>query len=97
MIRDEAIHLISSLQLENFRNGKAISEEKDIRAEKGAYFISKDLRLYPKCEKSWMFVANVNQTISAINNISKKIKSSNETCLVNYSDIYMLCRTPSNS
>ncbi|WP_299098857.1 hypothetical protein [uncultured Winogradskyella sp.] len=67
-------HLISSLQLDNFRNGKTISQEEDIRAEKGAYFISKDLSLEPNSENSWMFVANVNQTISAINSISEKIK-----------------------
>ncbi|MBC3847399.1 hypothetical protein H8K90_13470 [Winogradskyella echinorum] len=68
-------HLISALQLDNFRNGKTITQEEDIRAEKGAYFISKDLSLNPEEEKSWMFVANVNQTISAINDISEKIKS----------------------
>ena len=71
---DNPTHLISSLQLDNFRNGKAISQEKDIRAEKGAYFISKDLSLKPSTENNWMFVANVNQTISAINSISEKIK-----------------------
>ena len=67
-------HLISSLQLDNFRSGKTITEEKDIRAEKGAYFISKDLSLKPNEDKSWMFVADVNQTISAINTIAEKIK-----------------------
>jgi len=66
--------LISALQLDNFRNGKAISEENDIRAEKGAYFISKDLTIEANGEKRWMFVANVNQTITAINDISKQIK-----------------------
>ncbi|MEM5565011.1 hypothetical protein WNY78_07840 [Psychroserpens sp. AS72] len=72
---DHPTHLISSLQLENFRKGKTIHQEKDIKAEKGAYFISKDLSLAPNSESNWMFVANVNQTISAINSISEKIKS----------------------
>ncbi|REE07983.1 hypothetical protein DFQ09_10944 [Winogradskyella pacifica] len=72
---DKPTHLISSLQLDNFRNGKTITEEKDIRAEKGAYFISKDLSLEANGERSWMFVAEVNQTISSINNISEKLKS----------------------
>ncbi|RED43173.1 hypothetical protein DFQ10_10685 [Winogradskyella eximia] len=71
---DNPTHLISSLQLDAFRNGKTITEEKDIRAEKGAYFIVKDLSLEPNGERSWMFVAEVNQTISEINNISEKIK-----------------------
>ena len=72
---EDPTHLISSLQLDHFRKGKAITQEEDIRAEKGAYFISKDLSLEANSEQSWMFVANVNQTISAINSISKKIKS----------------------
>jgi hypothetical protein len=67
--------LISSLQLNNFRKGKEIVQEHDIKAEKGAYFISKDLSIDANDSKTWMFVANVNQTISDINAISKKIKS----------------------
>ena len=73
---DNPTYLISSLQLENFRRGKTIYQEKDIKAEKGAYFISKDLSIEPNEGESWMFVANVNQTISDINAISEKIKSS---------------------
>ena len=68
-------HLISSLQLDDFRKGKSIVQEEDLKAEKGAYFISKNISLEPKSNKTWMLVANVNQTISAINSISKKIKS----------------------
>ncbi|WP_033957934.1 hypothetical protein [Psychroserpens jangbogonensis] len=71
------IHLISSLQLNNFRRGEEIHQEKDIKAEKGAYFVSKDLCLEPNSGNSWMFIANVNQTISAINDISEKIKNNN--------------------
>jgi hypothetical protein len=69
------IHLISSKQLNNFRQGKAIYQEQDIKAEKGAYFISKKINLEPSSGKNWMFVANVNQTICSINDISEKIKS----------------------
>jgi hypothetical protein len=72
---DNPTHLISSLQLDDFRKGKSICQEKNIKAEKGAYFISKDLSLEPNGSKSWMFVANVNQTISSINDISEIIKS----------------------
>jgi len=72
---DKPIHLISSLQLDSFRKGKNIVQENNIKAEKGAYFISKDLTISPNSNKSWMFVANVNQTISNINSISEIIKS----------------------
>ncbi|NRD21276.1 hypothetical protein HNV08_14560 [Winogradskyella eckloniae] len=71
---DNPTHLISALQLDNFRNGKALVEENDIRAEKGAYFLSKTSHLSPAEEKKWMLVADVNQTVSAVNNIFEKIK-----------------------
>jgi hypothetical protein len=72
---DNPLYLISSLQLKNFRRGKTIHQEKDIKAEKGAYFVSTDLSLEPQSHKKWMIVANVNQTVSNINAISQKIKS----------------------
>ena len=68
-------HLLSSLQLDNFRKGKELSQEVDIKAEKGAYFISADLILEANETKQWYFVANVNQTIGDIQKISKAINN----------------------
>jgi len=68
-------HLISSLQLDNFRRGESITEEVDMKAEKGAYFISSDVTLNSGDSKSWMFVANVNQSISDVVRISELIKN----------------------
>ena len=68
-------HLLSSLQLDNFRKGKELSQEVDIKAEKGAYFISADLILEANETKQWYFVANVNQTIGDIQMISKAINN----------------------
>ena len=72
---DNPTHLISSLQLNNFRKGLSINQEVDIKAEKGAYFISFDLELKPQADKNWMFVANVNQSISGVTKISESIKN----------------------
>jgi len=66
-------YLLSSLQLDNFRRGKDIHQEVDIKAEKGAYFISADITLDANETKEWHFVANVNQTIGAIEILSKAI------------------------
>ncbi|MDC0176984.1 hypothetical protein OAJ14_02365 [Polaribacter sp.] len=66
-------YLLSSLQLDNFRRGKALHQEIDVKAEKGAYFISADLDLSANETKEWHFIANVNQTIGAIQRISKAI------------------------
>ena len=68
-------YLLSSLQLDNFRKGKAIKQEVDVKAEKGAYFTSSDLTLKSNTEKNWMLVANVNQTIVAVNQIKDTIKN----------------------
>ena len=78
---ENPIYLISSLQLNNFRKGKEIHQEIDIKAEKGAYFVSSELKLDAHQKNSWMLIANVNQNMNDICEISEKIK--NESNLIN--------------
>ncbi|UMB52546.1 hypothetical protein MKD41_09345 [Lutibacter sp. A64] len=68
-------YLISSLQLDKYRKGKKIKQEYDIRAEKGAYFVSSEIKLRSKSVQSWFLAANVNQGPSAIVNISEQLKN----------------------
>ena len=68
-------HLLSSLQLDNFRKGKEIKQEIDIKAEKGAYFITADINLEAQSKKDWRIIADVNQSIVAVNQIKEIIKS----------------------
>jgi len=70
-------YLVSSLQLNDFRKGKEVTQEVDIRAEKGAYFVVSDLNLKANFEKQWMMVADVNQSMTSIAEISQQIKSNN--------------------
>lgn len=72
---DTPKHLLSSLQLSDFRHKKILQEEVDVRAEKGAYFINKTIEVDSNSKKEWMLIGNVNQTISAIYAISEKIKN----------------------
>ncbi|WP_298492665.1 hypothetical protein [uncultured Algibacter sp.] len=81
------IHLLSSTQLDNFRRGEVIHEEIDIKAEKGAYFICSDIELNSKSEINWMFVANVNQSISDVVKISEVIKNNNNLSDIIQNDI----------
>jgi len=67
-------YLLSSLQLEEFRNGKKINTETDIKAEKGAYFIHKNIVMDANAQAEWMLVANVNQNHSAIAALIHRIK-----------------------
>ena len=68
-------YLLSSTQLDAFRKGKSITEEVAIKAKKGAYLVSSEISLSAKEEKSWMIMANVNQTSSTIAEISQTIRS----------------------
>ncbi|QNM86717.1 hypothetical protein H9W90_06260 [Polaribacter pectinis] len=68
-------YLVSSLQLNAFRNGEEIYEEVDMKAEKGAYFTIQNLSLNADEEKSWMLIANVNQTLKGFHSIANQIKS----------------------
>jgi hypothetical protein len=54
------LYLLSSLQLENFRKGKALEPENDIKAEKGAYLVHQALSLQPDEAVSWKIIADVN-------------------------------------
>lgn len=67
--------LVSSLQLDDFRKGNAIKEETDIKAEKGAYFVSSKMNISAKSTTNWMIVANVNQCANGISYISGRLKS----------------------
>ena len=71
-------YLLSSLQLENFRNGLELTQEEDVKAEKGAYLMSDTVSLGAQEQKSWMLVANVNQRIAAVIKLAEAIKNGKE-------------------
>ena len=75
---DEPKYLMSSLQLENFRNELPIEQEQDIKGEKGAYFMHKEIQLAAKSDKEWMIVANVNQTQTKVAELIQMIQSDKE-------------------
>lgn len=67
-------YLLSSLQLSQFRQGKELTEEVDVKAEKGAYFINTKCLLDSEAQKEWMFVAEVNQNHSKIVKLIHRIQ-----------------------
>jgi len=84
---DNPTYLLSSLQLNNFRRGKSIAQEVDIKAEKGAYFVSSSIVLQAKEKDSWITVANVNQSITDIIEISETIKNTSNISEIVQDDI----------
>ena len=71
---DNPKYLLSSLQLNDFRLGKSINQEIDVKAEKGAYFLNSEIILEKGSSKEWIIIANVNQNHSSIAKLSKQIQ-----------------------
>lgn len=57
---DRPTHLLSSRQLNAFRNRKPLQQETDVKGERGAYFVQANLSLETGHSTTWKFVANVN-------------------------------------
>jgi len=72
---ENTTHLLSSLQLQAFRNGESLVQETDVKGEKGAYFIATKLLLQSGEKKQWNTICNVNQTVASVIALSDKIKS----------------------
>lgn len=71
---ENPIYLLSSLQLETFRtSNNPLQQETDVKAARGAYFINFDCELNSNSEKQWRIVANVNQSITGIQQIKETI------------------------
>jgi len=68
-------HLISSDQLDDFRKGKELTQETDIRARRGAYLIESELVIEPKESESWYFVAELKQGPSEVVVLNEWIKN----------------------
>ncbi|ULC58448.1 hypothetical protein MBM09_11000 [Flaviramulus sp. BrNp1-15] len=84
---NDVTHTLSSLQLDSFRKGHPVKQEVDVKAEKGAYFISSKVELEAESSKNWMFVANVNQSITGVTEISEIIKTENDLTQLIQKDI----------
>jgi hypothetical protein len=65
--------LLSSLQLKQFRKHGAVSQEDDVKGERGAYFIVDGCTIGAFEDKKWTIVANVNQTQADIRALSESI------------------------
>ncbi|QBN18065.1 hypothetical protein [Flavobacterium nackdongense] len=66
-------YLLSSKQIPGFRKLEKITNETDIKGEKGAYFISNELYLPAKSTEGWNIIANVNQNQSQVIQLCESI------------------------
>jgi hypothetical protein len=70
-----AKRLLSSNQLNIFRKGKDITEETDIRALRGSYFVNTAFSLNPGTSRQWYIVAEINQDIGDIKALEELLNS----------------------
>ncbi|MEQ8525315.1 hypothetical protein [Gracilimonas sp.] len=75
---ENPLYLLSSLQLERFRKQQPLTQEEDIKAEKGAYFVVSDIELVPGKTKGWSMVANVNQNHAQVAELNQSLKADDE-------------------
>ncbi len=71
-------YLLSSRQIKEFRTGIEITNEADIRAAKGAYFINSTFKVENDVSHEWYFAADVNKDITDIIKIENLIKNNVE-------------------
>jgi hypothetical protein len=68
-------YLVSSLQLDRFRNLEPLKEETDVKGEKGGYFVSQEIKIAGNSKTEWAIVANVNQNQSQVIELNRAISS----------------------
>ncbi|MCM2302666.1 MAG: hypothetical protein NDI80_08585 [Flavobacteriaceae bacterium] len=84
---ENATCLLSTLQLDRFRKFLPLTQEDDIRAEKGAYFLNAEFNLNAEEEKTWMTISDVNKTVGAIIELKETIKKTKDFRSVILNDI----------
>jgi len=72
---DAEARLLSSVQLDAFRRGSAVTQETDIHGRHGAYFLKASLTLPAQGEKEWKIVSEVNQDAAGVRSIIRDLHS----------------------
>ena len=73
-----ARYLLCSRQLDDFRRGRGIEQEVDIRAERGAYFAGHSWNLRPGDRPTWYFVAELRQGPSEVAALQKMLRENDD-------------------
>ena len=72
---ENAVILLSSAQLNDFRNGQIPTPETEAKGVRGAYFLCSELKLNGAAKKNWFVVAEVNQDAAQVNNLLEIIEN----------------------
>ena len=75
---DNAKILLSSNQMNNFRNGLELKTETDIRATRGSYFINSQIELPAGERKAWRIVSDINKDAAYIASLKQFINQNKD-------------------
>ncbi len=67
--------LLSSLQLDRFRQGLPLRHETDVRGERGAYFVQTRMTLRPRQSVEWFVVADVGRGLSEVAGLNRLLRT----------------------
>lgn len=71
----DPVVLLSSIQIDAFRDGFGVRPETDVKGEKGAYLLHAHLDMEPGASEIWHIIADVNQTQSQVVALSHAIRA----------------------
>ncbi len=61
--------LLSDKQITNFKNGRGVQTEIDIRAKRGAYYLCNSYQLNPNETRQWLFAADLSKDSADVANL----------------------------
>ena len=67
-------YLLSSFQLNAFRNGQPVTPEYESKGVRGAFFVNSQFALDSNETKTWYFIAETNQDAAQVNNLTDFIQ-----------------------
>mgnify|MGYP006277640833 CR=1 FL=1 len=70
--------LISSRQLDDFRNGRDIQEKTDVRAARGAYLINAEINLKVEEEENWYIVADIDKDSAQVISLNQFLQDTDD-------------------
>jgi len=73
-----AKRLLSANQFEAFRRGLPVSEETEIRGQRGAYMLNTTIRLEPGGSRGWMVVLEADQEASEVRALNRRLKAATD-------------------
>lgn len=74
---DNPQYLLSSAQLDHFRNEGSVHTETDIHGQRGAYFVSQTMQLQNGAAREWYILLDTNKDQSDILHLKKQLSTGN--------------------